>query len=64
MFRPQAVANVGLPALEGRVLGDKVLVDATGLDDVVGDRVEDRQIGLRLEDDAEIGEVEGAVLEG
>jgi hypothetical protein len=46
------------------VRGDEVLVDAARLEDVVGDGVEDVEIGLRREHHADIGEVEGAVLEG
>jgi hypothetical protein len=34
---PQAVTDVCLTLLEDRVLGDKVLVDPIGLDDVIGD---------------------------
>ena len=34
------------------------------LDDVVGDEVEDGQVGLRLEDHGDVGQVEAAVLEG
>jgi hypothetical protein len=64
ILRPQAVANVGLTALEDGACRNKLLVDATGLDDVVGDGVEDEEVGLRLEHHTDIGEVEGAVLEG
>ena len=64
IFRPQAVADVGLSALEDRVLVDEVLVHAAGRDDVVGDGVEDREIGLRLEHHLDVGEIERAVLEG
>jgi len=64
MFGTKAVADIGLAAPERGVLGDEVLVDAARLDDVVGDGVEDCQIGLRFEDDAKVGEVEGTVLEG
>ena len=63
MFRPQPIADVGLAALEQGVLVDEILVDATGLDDVVGDGVEDAEIGLRLEHHADVGEIERAVLE-
>ena len=64
MLGPQPVADVGLAALEHRVLVDEVLVHPAGLDDVVGDGVEDREIGLRLEHHADVGEIERAVLEG
>jgi hypothetical protein len=43
---------------------NEILVDAAGSDDVVGDRVENVEVGLRLEHHADIGEVEGSVLEG
>ena len=45
-------------------LSTKSSVDPAGLDDVVGDVVEDRQIGARLEDDRDVGEVHAAVGEG
>ena len=64
MFGAQAVADVGLAALEHGVRGDEILVDPAGLDDVVGDGVEDVEVGLRLEHHADVGEVERAVLEG
>ena len=63
MFRAQAVSDIGLPALEQGMSRDKLLVDPTGFDDVVGDGVEDVEVGLRLEHHADIGEVERAVLE-
>ena len=52
------------PRLNTRVLVDEILVHPAGLDDVVGDGVEDREIGLRLEHHADVGEIERAVLEG
>ena len=64
MLGAQAVADVGLAALEHRMLGDEVLVHPAGLDDVVGDGVEQIEIGLRLEHHADVGEIERAVLEG
>ena len=64
MFGAQAVSDVGLAALEQGMPVDEVLVDPAGLDDVVGDGVEDVEVGLRLEHHADIGEVERAVLEG
>ena len=64
MLGTKPIADVGLAALEQRVLGDEVLVDAAGLDDVVGDGVEQVQIGVRLEHHADVGEIERAVLEG
>jgi hypothetical protein len=61
---PEPIADVGLSALEHRVGRHELLVDPVRLDDVVGDGVEDEEIGVRIEDDADIGEVERAVLEG
>ena len=43
---------------------DEILVDPAGLDDVVGDGVEQIEVGLRLEHHADVGEVERAVFEG
>ena len=64
MLGTQAVADIGLAALEDRMLGDEILVDPPGLDDVVGDGVEEVEIGVRLEHHADVGEIERAVLEG
>ena len=58
VFRTQAVADVGLAALEHGMRGDEPLVDPAGLDDVVGDGVEDVEVGLWCEHHADIGEVE------
>ena len=60
--RAQPVADVGRAQFEVDVLLDEVLVDAAGRDDVVGDVVEDREVGPRLEDDRDVGKIEGAVL--
>ncbi|MBA7674618.1 hypothetical protein ES703_82838 [subsurface metagenome] len=64
MLRTQAVADVGLAALEHGVSADELLVDAPGLDDVVGDRIEQVEVGLRCEHHADVGQIERAVLEG
>ena len=64
MVAAQAVADVGLTALELDVLGDEVLVHRTGRDDVMADVVQHRQVGLRLEDHRVVGELVGAMLEG
>ena len=64
MFGTQAITDVGLAALEQCILVDEVLVDPAGLDDVIGDGVEQIEVGLRFENEADIGEVERAVLEG
>src|SRR3954453_1736794 len=63
MIGAEAITDVGLAALEDGMVVDERLVDAPSRDDVVGDGVEDRKIGLRLEHDRNVGEVEGAVLE-
>ena len=63
MLRPQTVTDVGLTQLEDRMLGDKVLVDAIGLDDVVGDGVEDDEIRLWFEHHRDVGQLERAMLE-
>ena len=63
IFRSQAVADVGLSAFEDRVLVDEILVHAVCRDDVVGDGVEDDEIGLRREHHLDVGEIERAVLE-
>ena len=64
MLGPQAIADVGVAALEVDVSADELLVDPAGLDDVVGDVVEDHEIGLRGEHHRDVGELEIAVLEG
>jgi hypothetical protein len=52
------------PFLKLTLLLDEVGVHLLVADDVVGDVVEDRQVGLRREDQAVVGQVEAAVLEG
>ena len=64
MFRAQAVSDVGLAALEQGMPVDEVLVDPSGFHDVIGDGIEQIEVGLRLEHHADIGEVERAMLEG
>ena len=61
---PQTVADVGIALAEVGVLGDELGIDRLVLDDVVGDVVEDRQVGLRREDHAVVGQFERPVLEG
>jgi hypothetical protein len=63
MLGPEAVADVGIAELEVGVLVDELAVDAVGLDDVVRDVVEDRQVGLRRERELDVGQLVGAVLE-
>ena len=53
----------GIADLEVGVVPDEGLVDPAGLNDVVGDVVEDHQVGLRLEDGGDVGEIEAAMLE-
>ena len=60
----QAIANVRLADLEIDVALDEFLIDLAALDDVVADVVEDREVGLRYEHHAVIGEFEAPVLEG
>ena len=45
-------------------LSHELPVHRPGLDDVVGDVVEDRQVGARLEDHRGVGELGRAVLVG
>ena len=63
MLRAQAVTNIGIAEFEVDVLADKVLVDLAVCDDVVGNVVQDRQIGLRLESQLDVGQLVRAVLE-
>jgi hypothetical protein len=56
MRRAQSVADVGRAAAEIHVPGDEILIDLAVLDDVVGDVIENREIGLRLEHDRDIGQ--------
>ena len=60
----QAVADVGHALAEVDVLPDEVFVDCAGADDVVADVVQDRQVGLRLEQQLGIGHLAAAVREG
>ena len=64
MIGSKAVADIGLAALEHGMRRDEILVHPPGLDDVVGDRIEEKEVGVRREDDADIGEVDRTVLEG
>jgi hypothetical protein len=61
MVGAQAVADVGHALEEADVLLDEGLVDRSGLDDVVADVVEDRQVALRLEDQLVVGQFAGTV---
>ncbi len=60
----QPVADVGGPQREVGVPVDEVPVDPAGGDDVVGDVVQDREVGARPEDDGRIGQIHAAVGEG
>ncbi|MNT59139.1 hypothetical protein D3C72_1966220 [compost metagenome] len=64
VFGTQAIADVGIAFEEFRVLVDELAVDALGLDDVVGDVVQDRQIALRRESQRQVCEFIRAVLKG
>ena len=46
------------------MLVDELAVDAIGLDDVIGDVVEDRQVRLRREGELDVRQLVGAVFEG
>ncbi|MNG65590.1 hypothetical protein D3C79_238580 [compost metagenome] len=62
MGRAQAVTDVRRPAAEIDVPIEEVLIYGVVLNDVVGDVVHDRQIGLRREHHAVIRQFEAAVL--
>ncbi len=62
--RAQTIADIGRALGEPGVFLDEVLIDGTALDDVVGDVVEDHQVGLGVEHHGNVGQVEAAVLEG
>ncbi len=62
--RTQAVTDVGHPFAELGVLVDELPVHLVVLNDVVGDVVEDRQVGLRGEHHTVVRQLEAAVLEG
>ena len=64
VVRAQAVADVLGAMGEAHVALDEVAVHRAALDDVVGDVVEDDQVGLRLEHHGQVGQLEAAVLEG
>ena len=64
VVRAQAVTDVCGRGIEVDVGVDEVPVHLVIADDVVGDVVEDRQVGLGLEDDAVVRQLEAAVLEG
>ncbi len=64
IFRTQTIADVGRGLSEVDVLVDELPVHRILLHDVVGDVVEDRQIGLRLEDHAVVGQLKAAMLIG
>ena len=63
MFGPQPITDIGIAQPEIDVLGHEVLVQPPSIDDVFGDEVQDCQIGLRLEDDRHVGQIETAMLE-
>ena len=64
MVGTQAVADVPLATLELDVLIDKGLVHLVVGNDVVADVVQDREVGLRLEDHAVVGQLKRAMFEG
>src|ERR1700709_2354938 len=60
----QAVTDIGLRLQEQRVVADEFLVHPAGGDDVVGDEVQDREVGARLKDHRQVCEVGTAVSVG
>ena len=64
VIRAQAITDVGGRGIEIDVGVDEVPVHLVVANDVIGDVVEDRQVGLGLEDDAVVRQLEAAVLEG
>ncbi|MNY08899.1 hypothetical protein D3C86_1417790 [compost metagenome] len=64
IVRTQAVADVIGAFGEAGVLADEILIDRTAFNDVVGNVIEDQQVGLRLEYHGNIGQFETAMLEG
>ncbi len=62
IFGAQAITDIDVAAAEDRVFVDKIGIDPVGLDDVIGDIVQDRQIGLRLEHHRDIGKVKTAMF--
>ena len=64
VLRPKAVADVGVGHPDVAVLVDEVALRRAGLDDVVRDVVQDREVGAGLEDDRHVRQVGRAVLVG
>ena len=60
----QAVADVGVGHADVAVLLDELAVHGAGLDEVVGDVVQDREVRARLEDHRNVGQIGRAVLVG
>ena len=60
---PQAVADVVVAQAERDVLGYEVAVHGVVLNDVVGDVIQDREVGLRPEGERQVGELVAAMLE-
>ena len=63
IVRPQSIADIRLTAFENGVFVDKILVHTVCRDDVIGDGVQNREIGLRRENDLQVCKIEGAMLE-
>ena len=64
MIRAQAIADIGRGAVEAHMGIDEVPVHLIVGDQIVGDVVEDRQVGLGLKDNAMIGQLEAAMFKG
>ena len=58
----QSIADICCSLGKVDVLVDKLLVVSLILDDVVGDIVEDRQIGLRFEHHTIVGQFEASMF--
>ena len=63
MLRPQSVTDVDGAFHEAGVLVDEILIHPAGRDDVIGDIVEDREVGAGLEHDRDVGEIGTAIGE-
>jgi hypothetical protein len=62
MLSSQPVADISHATPEIDVLGDEIAIHTTALDDVIGDVIHDREIGLRPHHQRNVGQVEGTML--
>ena len=63
MFVAKPITDVGIAKPEIRVLFDEVVINPLGFDDVVGDVIQNREIGLWREYQIHIRQVEAPVSE-